>query len=88
VTTEADEADISLQKAMERVLQLNGWLPAGWVMGDWVIMVSLDSFNTEDQQMTRYAQLLPESGMAWHRILGLINIGKEQLYEQMRNSSD
>lgn len=68
-----------LVQAIGDVLVAMDALGEGHVMGDWHVMVEIS--NLESPGLTRYANIIPGSGLPMHRVLGLIEVCTDMLEE-------
>lgn len=69
------EKDDLLSKAIADYLVEKGMLNAGEAVGDFIVMVEINSFTEEGKGKTWYGNIVPNEGsMPLHRALGLIEV--------------
>lgn len=58
------------------------------ILTDFVVLTASHRFENDGDTTTKYDYLLPESGMPWHRLLGLIDVQRKLMYDNMDISEE
>jgi hypothetical protein len=85
-TPEQIAADEALREAIDRVMKVYEMLPEGTgpsVLTEYVVITCHQGFEDTGQGNARYNWTIQDDGMPWHRILGLVDMGKRQIETAM-----
>lgn len=76
-------ADNELEAAIINVLKVNDMMGTDTALGDFVVLIAMPSFSEESPGHTEYAYLMPGDGLPWHQALGLMDVHRTLMRQEI-----